>query len=202
MVAEIHSGRTFRARRFKNAGARGRSTGVTVSRLLNPDYPAVLRKTVDYLAEAVLAEESEIGIPVSGAYLNGFLFACGRARIVGPSNARTLEVALLGAARSSGWRHHAETTAISIPADESPGHLHLLRRLKFGMADLFTESVTSGFARTWDPDRLEQLCGFSDQVGMTRGFLETGSDAGDDTELDGHVFRRVAGHWVWTGRVN
>lgn len=169
-------------------------------KVLNPDYPVVLKETVDYLAEAVITGEHVLGIPISGTLLNGYLFSCGRAQILDTPEEKTLEVSLLGTSRDSSGKSCEQSIAISIPPDRAPGHLHLLRRLKFGISDLLNESVTTGFAHTWDPEQLERLAGLDEQIDSIREILEDISDCDDEAELDGHAFQRIAGHWVWTGR--
>ncbi|MCR9145500.1 MAG: hypothetical protein NXI24_24890 [bacterium] len=206
--------------------------------VLNPDIQIALQAAVAFLADTVTAGEGEISIPLSGAYLNGFVFSCGRARLIRPTDdprpqrpaAETLEIALLGAHREAAWRHSWSATAVLLPEDQSAGSPDLLRRLNGGLQELLTDTVTTRFAHRWDPDWLERLSGQGQDIGITRGFLEVVGDdspapepppnAGpegpgtestgarmpapaasiDDAELDGHLFRRVAGHWVWIGR--
>ncbi|MEQ9366217.1 MAG: hypothetical protein RIF32_18395 [Leptospirales bacterium] len=195
--------------------------------VLNPDIQTALQAAVAFLADTVTAGEPEISIPLSGAYLNGFVFSCGRARLIRPAahlepgsqTADTLEISLLGAHRGAAWRHSWNATAVLLPADQSAGSPDLLRRLNGGLHELLAETVTTRFAHRWDPDHLEILSGFAQDIGITRGFLDIvgddpapGGSTGthmdqpksrasiDDAELDGHVFRRVAGHWVWIGR--
>lgn len=201
---------------------RDRSTYLSaMPEVLNPDIQTALQAAIAFLADTVTAGEGEISVPLSGAYLNGFVFSCGRARLVvqgdtidsstgsQPSSQadhkknnidRTLEVTLLGAHRDSAWRHSWSATAVSLPDDCSAGSPDLLRRLNFSLQELLNDTVTTRFAHRWDPDWLEGLSGLGQEIGLTRGFLEVLGDTANDAELDGHLFRRVAGHWVWIGR--
>lgn len=199
----------------------------TMPEVLNPDIQIALQAAVAYLADTVTAGEREIGIPLSGAYLNGFVFSCGRARLIasqpgaepnshstespkldpeddpGPDSLtpQTLEIALLGAHRDGDWRHSFSGTAVLLPEDRSAGSPDLLRRLSGGLQEVLADTVSTGFAQRWNPDWLEKISTLENEIGMTRGFLDVAGEAEpDEAELDGHLFRRVAGHWTWIGR--
>lgn len=163
---------------------------------LNPDLASALPAAVAYLADAVREGAEDISIPISGAYLNGMLWSCGRAARYRTGQGDYLEVALLGTSRAAQWVHHEQATAIELPDPEDPPQI-LFRRLTAGLADLFRETVAIGFGRHWEPFRLERLSALTEEAIWIRDGIDS-----DETQIteEGHVFRQVASSWIWAGR--
>lgn len=170
--------------------------------LLNPDLHTTLASAAAYVGDAIIDGETDISIPISGAFLNGFVFSCGRARRVGLPDDPTMEISLLGASRSSNWITYDQTVGMPIPDDRQPGHATLMRLINRCLSDLLRDTVSTGFSRSWNPEHLEEISGLAESISESRDFLDALRDDPSEhaADIDGNSFRRAAGHWIWIGR--